>query len=188
MKGLKNEHYFSGFEPVCILADKVFAHYKQRISFDKVKIPLPSDGDYFFEDIIFKPGQIIDESLVITSMKYRPNFKRVKFRCRIPFILKIKNVDTAAIINISNELPEISKDVILFMPESRDEFELKIIIETASQLLSHPIKENSSLVFDVGVLVIIKVVGKVQLLIPEFGFCPEPPECENYRSDSLIEK
>ncbi len=30
----------------------------------------------------------------------------------------------------------------------------------------------------VGILIILKLVAKVQLLIPAIGYCPEPPECE----------
>lgn len=30
----------------------------------------------------------------------------------------------------------------------------------------------------VGILIVVKLVAKVQLLVPTFGFCPEPPECE----------
>lgn len=30
----------------------------------------------------------------------------------------------------------------------------------------------------VGILILVKLVAEVQLLIPAYGFCPEPPECE----------
>ena len=30
----------------------------------------------------------------------------------------------------------------------------------------------------VGILILVKLVAPVQLLVPTFGFCPEPPECE----------
>jgi hypothetical protein len=30
----------------------------------------------------------------------------------------------------------------------------------------------------VGILILVKLVAEVQLLVPAYGFCPEPPECE----------
>ncbi|AKL95210.1 hypothetical protein CACET_c17620 [Clostridium aceticum] len=180
---LQQDPYFPDFQPVCIIADKVYAHCQQRECFEEIAVQLPAGGPFEFVNITFNAGEIIDGTLMITPIKNRPNFSRVRFRVRVTFILQVRNTMTGVVINIPGELPEIQKDIVLFMPEARDEFEFQIVIETASQLLTEPIQEKECLIFAVGVFIIIKVVGKVQLLIPEFGFCPEPPECEDFNGE-----
>ncbi|SNS33111.1 hypothetical protein SAMN05446037_100822 [Anaerovirgula multivorans] len=184
---LQQDPYFPDFTPVCIIADKVYAHCQQRECFETVAVQLPKGGNFEFVDITFNPGEIIHGTLVITPIPNRPNFSRVRFRVRVTYTLRVRNIETGVIITIPGELPEIQKDIVLFIPEARDEFTFSIVIETASQLLNEPIEEDGCLVFAVGVFIIIKVVGRVQLLIPEFGFCPEPPECEEFSPDDICE-
>ncbi|SNS33144.1 hypothetical protein SAMN05446037_100823 [Anaerovirgula multivorans] len=180
---LQQDPYFPDFTPVCIIADKVYAHCQQRECFETVAAQLPEKGNFEFIDITFNAGEIINGTLIITPIPNRPNFSRVRFRVRVTYILTVRNIETGVVISIPGELPEIQKDIVLFIPEARDEFTFNIVIETASQLLNEPIEENGFLVFAVGVFIIVKVVGRVQLLIPEFGFCPEPPECEEFNGD-----
>lgn len=180
---LQQDPYFPDFQPVCILADKVYAHCQQRECFEEVAIQLPKGGPFEFVDIKFNPGVIVPGSLTITPIKNRPNFSRVRFRISITYTLKVKNLQTGIIVSLEGVLPEIQKDIVMFIPEARDEFSFDIVIETASQILTDPIVENCELVFAVGVFIIVKVVGRVQLLIPEFGFCPEPPECEDFNGE-----
>ncbi len=183
--GLSSDPYFPDFKAECIIVDKVYASCQQRECFDEIFVPLPDDKCLKFIDIIFNPGEIVDGSLTITPIPNRPNFSRVRFRVSITFVLRAKNKDTGCIIEIPGELPEIQKDIILFIPEARDEFTFQIVIETASQVLAEPIIEKGFLVFPVGVFIIVKVVGRVQLLIPAFGFCPEPPECEEFSPEDI---
>ena len=68
-----------------------------------------------------------------------------------------------------------------------DEFTFKIIVDTLSEPLTEPVFDDRPLLFTVGVFMIIKVVGKVQLLIPEYGFCPVPPECENFQPEEICD-
>lgn len=56
----------------------------------------------------------------------------------------------------------------MFIPEGRNKFSFDIAVETSSKLLDTPIIFNNQLNFSVGVVLIIKAVGKVQLLIPNF--------------------
>ncbi len=182
---LHHDPYFPDFKAECIIVDKVYFSCQQRECFEKVCVPIPCDGDFQFVDIIFNPGEIIKNTIVITPIPNRPNFSRVRFRVRITFTLKLKDKGDKKVISIKGELPEIQKDIIMFIPEARDEFKFKIVIETASQLLSEPIKEDGFLVFAVGVFIIVKVVGRVQLLIPAFSFCPEPPDCEEFIADDV---
>lgn len=181
---LQQDPYFPDFKAECIIVDKVYFSCQQRECFDEVFVPVP-EGEFQFVDITFNPGEIVEGSLSVTPITNRPNFSRVRFKVRITFTLKLRNIETGNIINVEGEVPEILKDIILFIPESRDEFVFQIVIETASQALTEPIQDKGCFVFAVGTFIIIKVVGKVQLLIPAFGFCPEPPECEEFQPDDI---
>ena len=125
--------------------------------------------------IIFKPGFIVDTTLVISDIKNRPHFKKVKFILKIPFEISTRKNST-----IKGYLPNIAVDIIMYIPETRDEFLFNIVVDTSSKLLIAPSKINEHLHFPVGVFVIIKAVGKVELMIPSFVFSPEPYRCENF--------
>ncbi|ABW19213.1 hypothetical protein [Alkaliphilus oremlandii] len=178
------------FIPVCVIVDKVYFQCQQRECIENVRVRLPHDCESKVEflDVIFNPGEIINGTLVITDIPSRPNFRRVRFKVRVTFIVKIKNLVTGAIENIEGELPPIQKDIVLYIPDARDEFTFKIVVETLSQVLSEPIIDDGVLIFTIGVFLIIKVVGKVQLLIPEFGFCPAPPECEEFLPTNICDE
>lgn len=165
--------------PDCIIVDKVYAHCKQRECFPELETDL--DGKTF-EEIKFKPGFIVPDTLKINDLENRPNFRRVRFTLRIPYKI-IKSNGFA----IDKKLPDIEKDIILYIPDARDEFKFNIVVETSSQLLGTPIVTDGKLIFAVGVFIIIKVVGKVQLLIPVYDFCPEPPECEEFSPSNICD-
>ncbi|AKL95215.1 hypothetical protein CACET_c17670 [Clostridium aceticum] len=175
------------FESICILEDKVYASCQQRHCFEKLFIPNLFQEEFEFVEIKFNPGKIIDGSLIITPLKDSPNFARVRFDIMITFRLKLKKIKNNKVITFEHQLPIISKDIILFMPETRDEFKFEILVETASQLLVEPTLDEEGLRLAVGVFIIIKVVGKVQLFIPAFGFCPEPPDCEEFLPKDICE-
>ncbi|KAB3537329.1 hypothetical protein F8154_03290 [Alkaliphilus pronyensis] len=174
---------FPDFKSECIIADKIYAHCQLRECFEKAVIELPKEGLFEFIEIRFMPGELVLGTLFISPIVNRPNFRRVSFRVLIPFVVKVRNTETNEIIVLSNELPEIHKDLVLFMPKARDEFKFEIKLETASQLLTDVTKEGNSLVCAIGVFIVVKVVGRVQLLIPVFQFCPEPSECEEFIED-----
>ncbi len=155
----------------CIITSKVFSQYQQKHCFGNVSVDI---GNNHFKNIAFKPGFIIENTLMITDIESRQNFKRVRFLLKIPFEITDTNNNI-----IKGYLPNIAKDIIMFIPKSRDEFLFNIIVETSSKLLSSPVKLNSQLSFPVGVSIIIKAVGKVQLLIPSFKSCQEPSTCED---------
>lgn len=165
-------------ENVCIITDKVYAHCQQRECFPDIEETIEGT----FKCIKFKPGFIVPSTLIVTPIDNRPNFKRVRFTLRIPY--EITNTDGEV---EEGFLPDILKDIVLFIPdEVRDEFDFRIVVETSSRVLGEVIQSNGTINFAVGVFVIVKVVGRVQLLIPAFGFCPEPPECEEFSPDGDI--
>ena len=160
----------------CVIVDKVFASCQQRECFPDLEYELDDVCD--FDRVRFRPGFIVPNTLNVTDVKNRPNFRRVRFTIRIPFqVLDEKG-------NVEEEffLPDIQKDVILYIPDARDEFDFRIVVETQSVLLCPPEVNNGELNITVGVFIIIKVVGTVQLLIPAFGYCPPsgPGCCRPY--------
>ncbi len=163
----------------CVIVDKVFASCQQRECFPQVEVDLKGKT---FQDIKFKPGFIVPNTLKVTDIDNTPNFKRVRFTLRIPF-----KVITTEGKEIEGFLPDILKDIILFIPDARDEFEFRIVVETSSQILGQPIQTENTLTFAAGVFIIVKVVGTVQLLIPTFGYCPPPEFCEEFSPEDVCD-
>lgn len=167
-------------ESVCIITEKVFAHCQQRVCFPNFKVTFPcTGGPFVIEKIKFGNGIIVPGTEVRTPIPERPNFSRVQFTLEVPYTITYVNV--AGIEGeITGTLPCIDKDIVLFIPESRDEFDFNLKIETRSEILNNPTFVDEVLNFTVGVFIVIKVTGVVQLLIPAFGYCPAPPECEEF--------
>ena len=161
------------FDTDCVIVDKVFASCQQRECFPAVEVEV---GKKRFDRVRFKPGFIVPNTLIVTDIENRPNFRRVRFTLRVPFEV----LDCYGKVIAEGFLPDILKDVVLYIPDARDEFEFRIVVETKSVVLSEPIQTGESIVFPVGTFVIIKVVGEVQLLIPAFGYCPAPEPCEEF--------
>ena len=167
-------------ESVCVMVKKVFAQCQQRICFPMVNIPMPFEsGRVTLERMVFENGSIVMGTLQVNALPDRPNFSRVQFALTVPFraVLRLANGET---VTVSGVLPEILKDIVMFRPQTRDEFAFETIVETRSEVLSSPNITSNTINIAVGVFVVIKVVGEVQLFIPAYGYCPEPPECEEY--------
>lgn len=168
------------FDVDCVIVDKVFASCQQRECFPELEYEIDCKS---VGAIRFRPGFIVPNTLIVTDIPGEQNFKRVRFTVRIPFQVFDDNG------NLIGEffLPDIFKDVILYLPEARDEFEFRIVVETSSSLLAPPIVTGNILTITVGSFVIVKVVGNVQLLIPAFGYCPEPPLCDEFSPTDICE-
>ncbi len=164
----------------CVIVDKVFAACQQRECFPGLEYNL---DECDFDRIKFRPGFIVPNTLIVTDIPGRPNFRRVKFTIRIPF----KVLDDKGNVIAEFFLPDVYKDVILYIPDARDEFDFRIVVETQSVLLSPPDFNNGELNITVGVFIIVKVVGTVQLLIPAYGYCPPPPACEEFSPEDICE-
>ena len=69
-------------ETVCIITDKVYAHCQHRECFPKMDVDIEG---ITFSSIRFRPGFIVEDTLEVTDIENRPNFKRVRFTLRIPY-------------------------------------------------------------------------------------------------------
>lgn len=163
----------------CVIVDKVYAQCQSRECFPSIEVDIENGT---FSSIRFRSGFIVSGTLNVDSIPDKPHFKRVRFTLRVPFEIVFTDGTT-----LEGNLPDINKDIILFIPEARDEFQFNIIVETSSNVLGQPIVTEDNINFAVGVFIIIKVVGRVQLLIPSFGFCPEPPQCVDFADEDICE-
>lgn len=168
-------------ESVCIIVEKVYAACQQRECFPAFTVNLPVGGvpPFTFISLTFANGVILPGSIIITPIPSRPNFARVQFTIQIPYTLTLRD-STGAVFTLTGNLPDINKDIILYFPPTRPEFDLNLRVETRSETLASPIFTSTTIQLAIGSFVVTKVTGLVQLLVPAFGFCPEPTPCEEF--------
>jgi len=169
--------------PECILVDKVFDACFQRECEPSKVIDLPCGGNFTNVNVVYGPGFIVDGTLTISPI--RPNFVRVRFVFRVPFTLTVfdekkKETDTIS------DFVEFPKDIEVFLPQAPSEFSFRIVIETRSETLRSQIVGNQ-VILSIGVFVVVKVVGHVQLLVQAFGYCPPPRECVEFSPEDICE-
>lgn len=168
-------------ESVCIIVEKVYASCQQRECFPAFTLTLPTGGvpPFTFVSMTFATGIIVPSSIVITPIPARPNFSRVQFTIEIPYELTLRD-STGTLFTITGLLPDINKDIVMYFPPTRPEFDFSLRVETRTEVLTSPVFTMTTVTLAIGSFVITKVTGQVQLLVPAFGFCPEPPFCEEF--------
>lgn len=70
-----------------------------------------------------------------------------------------------------------SKAVLLYAPEV-DNFNYEVLTEAVFECLASRITSDGDLAVFIGAFIILKTGLYVQLLVPSYGFCPVPVECE----------
>lgn len=170
-------------EPICIIGDKVYSFCQQRDCFPMFKIDIMDKGiPIQFVDICFQAGHIADGTLCVTPIGIRrPNFSRIKFTLQIPFTMSFRNRVSGETLSTNGFLPNIHKDLVLYLPEARNEFDYRIVVETRSEILAPPEISDGKMEVPIGVFSIVRVVGRVQLMIPTYSFVPDPPEGEKFQ-------
>lgn len=170
-------------ERVCLIVEKVFFSCQQRECFPNFSVDLPDCGGPFtFVGTKFNNGVILPESIVITPIPSRPNFARAQFTIRICFTATVRNA-VGTLIPVAGCLPDIFKDIVIYYPPTRPEFDFNLRAETRSELLAPAFITRNDLFITVGAFVISKLTGFVQLSIDAFGYCPEPPFCEEFPTE-----
>lgn len=170
-------------ERVCVIVEKVFFSCQQRECFPNLVVELPIGGGPFtFESITFNNGVILPDSIIITPIPGRPNFARAQFTIQICYTVTVRNA-IGTLITIPGCLPDIFKDIVIYYPPTRPEFDFNLRVETRSELLVPAIISGDELLITVGSFVISKLTGLVQLAINAFGYCPEPPFCEEFPTE-----
>lgn len=111
-------------------------------------------------------------------MPDRPNFARVRTKVEIP--IEVIFEDEQGRQGTGDAVITVPKDVILYVPdESVIPFQLESVVNAVC--VSGEFVPGDTFRFDVDVCVtiILKIVAKVELLVPSFGFCEIPP-CEEF--------
>ncbi len=194
-----NETYPRNFD--CILVDKVFDSCLKKVCFEDIKVKLPKDIDPDFCDIdvLFNNGVIKPGSLkVLESSSLPADCKRVKLTVLVSFKVIVKC--NGKCFEIPGTLPPIDLDIVLFHPETRPEFKFNIIVETRSEVLDETIDcesnkcfedsdERCTLTLAIGVFIITKVMGKVQLKLEnQLEYCVPPRECKDFLDKSVCDE
>ncbi|HHW70387.1 MAG TPA: hypothetical protein GX392_03470 [Clostridiales bacterium] len=173
-------------EKVCIQVNKVYDSCLQQETLDNVKITIDdiTDNDTeFVLPLTFLSCQSISVKGKLVGTKIeripeRPKFARVRTNVKIP--LKVFFEDANGKKGSGYSLITIPKDVVMFVPdESVIPFELESVVNAVC--VSGTFISNETVTFDVDmcITIILKIIAKVELLIPAFGFCEIPP-CEEF--------
>jgi len=144
-----------------IMVPKVLSQYKDRICLRDFTVHI---GPHGFSNISFKSGFIVDSTLQIEEIPSRPKFRRVGFSFRIPYEIVTDDNTT-----IEGYLPDINRDIIMYMPRDFDEFTPHIVVETNSKLLYADVETKGRLNLIIGVFIIIKSVERVTVQVPYFN-------------------
>ena len=169
--------------PECILTDKVFDACFQRECEPSKVIDLPCKSAVGDVNVVYGAGFIVDGTLDISPL--RENFARVRFVFRVPFTVTVFDSAKKEPVTISDYV-EFPKDIEVFLHQVSFEFSFRIVIETRSETLSAEIVRDQ-VILAIGVFIIVKVVGFVQLLVQSFGYCPPPRECTEFSPEDVCD-
>ncbi|MDD4346192.1 MAG: hypothetical protein PHZ11_04725 [Desulfitobacteriaceae bacterium] len=162
----------------CIIVEKVFASCQQRKCIPAFTVALPIGIPPFtFISITFRNGVIVQPTIIITPIPSRPNLFRVQFTIQIPYTLSFKD-SVGQTFTLTGILSDISNDIVMYFPPLSPEFDINLRVETRTEIIAGPFYLSTTAQLSIGSFIVTKVTGLVQLLIPSFGYCPEPRECE----------
>lgn len=122
-------------------------------------------------------------NLTVERLCDRPCFARVRGRIEIP--IDILFTDSRCVEYIGKGVVTVNKDVLLAVPDdSIVPFRLEGMASAVCVAGSY--RGDNVFRMTVCVTVVLKVLAKVEILIPSYGFCPIPP-CEEF-ADSVCDE
>lgn len=171
-------------ELACIWVDKIYDACSQR-----------ECEEFFFEDLNFPPGaesytlecsiKPCSETFYDWSIEPIDEGPLGIVRVRVCAVLQIIIRDAEDPANFTVNCEEVCflKEVILYAP---DPIHMEVLVESIFEALTcELVEENNTsellcpvVVATIGAFIVVKTALRVQLLVPAFGFCPTPPECE----------
>ena len=171
-------------ELACIWVDKIYDACSQR-----------ECEEFFFEDLNFPPGaesytlecsiKPCSETFYDWSIEPIDEGLLGIVRVRVCAVLQIIIRDAEDPTNFTVNCEEVCflKEVILYAP---DPIHMEVLVESIFESLTCALVEENNLsellcpvvVATIGAFIVVKTALRVQLLVPAFGFCPTPPECE----------
>lgn len=174
-------------ERVCIQVNKVYDSCLQQETLDNVRVYLTHvSGSGFCPPLTFiscrsttVKGRLV--GTMIERLEERPNFARVRTKVEIP--IEVVFEDENGKQGSGKAIIVIPKDVIMFVPdESVIPFQLESIVNAICVSGTSRPGDGFRFDLDVCITIILKIVAKVELLIPAYGFCEIPP-CEEFASN-----
>ena len=179
--GLRKIH-----EKVCIQVNKVYDSCLQQETLEDVRIVLTeiSKGCVnFVPPLTFiscrsttTKGNLVGTR--IDRLPDRPNFARVRTKVEIPIEVIFEDCEGRQ--GSGKAVISINKDVVLYVPdESVIPFQLESIVNAICVSGRFIPGDTFRFEVDVCITIILKIVAKVELLVPSFGFCDIPP-CEEF--------
>lgn len=174
-------------EIVCVFVKKIYDACSQK-----------ECDEFFFTDLETPPGVDVEDLRVECTIVPASEFFRDQsitpidggplglVRVTVCAILQIRVYDVNNPFNFVINEREVcfEKEVILYAP---DPIRMQVLVESIFESLAcvPQIEEGNeeedfllAVIATVGAFIIVKTALKVQLLIPAYGFCPVPPECE----------
>lgn len=161
-------------EIVCIQVDKIYQECK-KVLVDEVEIE--HQAGMAVTDVVCLDVKLISEDCYVVAAG----------RVKVQFTYKIK----ARLIYEDQSSQEITHivevDKTVFLARAGEEgldVKCDIFLECLECFVDEvvdPVNNNlvqSNIICCIGKLILVKLFAHVQLLIPAYGFCPEPPECE----------
>lgn len=167
-------------EIACIWVEKIYDACSQReceeLDFTDLDVPESLVGELVVECRII-PGSEYFSDWSIEPIDGGP-LGRVQVQ--VCAVLEIILRDSANPVNLTVNTREVcfQKDVILYAP---DPCNMEVLAESIFESLACEVSPPNGAVVvtaTVGAFVVVKTALWVQLLVPAYGFCPVPPECE----------
>ena len=122
-------------------------------------------------------------NLSVERLCDRPCFARVRGQVQIP--IDILFTDSRCVEYIGKGVVTVNKDVLLAIPdESIVPFNLEGMASAVCVAGSY--QGDNTFRLTVCVTIVLKVLAKVEILVPSYGFCPIPP-CEEF-ADSVCDE
>ena len=174
-------------ERVCVQVNKVYDACLQQETLEDVRVNLTHIRGSGFEpplNIISCRSTSITGKLVgtiIERLEDRPNFARVRTKVEIP--IEVVFEDKKGREGSGRAVIVVPKDVIMFVPdESVIPFQLESVVNAICVSGMFVPGDAFRFDLDVCITIILKIIAKVELLIPAFGFCDIPP-CEEFAAN-----
>ncbi|MBU3192054.1 hypothetical protein K9O30_21440 [Clostridium bowmanii] len=149
---------------ITIIAKKVFASYNENVNFPIININLPKDLNsiYTFENIIFKPGIIVNNSQYRNKLSTTSGFSSIKFIARVNYIIDyVKNHKKESI----NGFFEKPIELFLDIPKDRELEEFEINIKTITKIIGTPEIADNVIRFGVFSRMELKIIGEDEIYI-----------------------
>ncbi|SHF40461.1 hypothetical protein SAMN02746089_01850 [Caldanaerobius fijiensis DSM 17918] len=167
-------------EIVCIVADKVYDACSQRICLDNIAtsvlVPLVGKTNPQFDRCENITITLLPPGFTVTPLPDRPGFVRIQATFQVTYDIVVKYSDGTEQI-VTGTPTTFTKDIVLYLPEPDPN---NVKFEAKAECLFGRVNTDNTINVIIGIFIILKAVITVQLLIPSFGFCPTPPECEEF--------